>query len=745
MTATLTQPRGGFFKGALPVASGWLYFLDATTLTPKAIYYDSDNTTPAPNPIQLDANGVVAQVYYGVGDYIVRLYENALNALPIFPDDYPLVREWFNAGQQQAVVSTTLATAKTMASLRTLAPVNGDQVLLTGYYSDGDKQSRMYHFVSSNTDTDNSGTRITPNGYSNGRWLMEEVDVIDASDFGAVPDSGINANGSIGLACTWCSTSGQTLHFSAGSYPVVGVASQNITCPLILDQGAYFTVSIGTYTIKPYDTWSIGQGTHGSNRFFFLDLRNSQDFHAEGCDVTWWQGDDDIESFAVACTYSGISGLRIDQAQELGEPSAPTSVSVSRLVFGATSSVAFANITNSVLITIGDVIVESTRPTEYALFIPTNGTLASRLLFKNAIRSSWVSASATGDENVFGMSPSVIINNDIVIDGSSAPYGIVYPAGGTIKATNCVVGLIVIGSQKDFLDCGTAGIFSGVYSADLYNLSNSLRVNGFISSCVGAGVPASFRGIPVIIGSLALTGSSQIYDLFLVGSITTSSLLVMGNCHITGGIVSTTALSLTSCNITGAVTALNLTAKSTQFTLAVTANRSDLVSCDFLSTLNLSATSNSIIHTITACRIRSGIVLTGATSDVITNLSIDSCNFTGSTTAITYSGLLSTSYTYIDIRNNIPRCKLDTSVPSSCVPQTKIDLDIYTPTATYNLSLAGLAWAFVPSGLTMPSSVMATGTYVSMGNTIAAVSLTGTLYITGALGTYNHHVIGDLY
>lgn len=74
------------YMGA-PVNGGTLdFFVGGTTNLRKNVYYDTDRTVPAPNPLPLDASGTAPQYYLETGYY--HIFVKDRNGIPLYDRDY---------------------------------------------------------------------------------------------------------------------------------------------------------------------------------------------------------------------------------------------------------------------------------------------------------------------------------------------------------------------------------------------------------------------------------------------------------------------------------------------------------------------------------------------------------------------------------------------------------------------------------------------------------------------------------
>lgn len=693
------QPLGVFVSGnGLPLSGAAVYFLDKNTTNEKMVYVDEGRTTPANNPQILNTSGCFdAQIFLGTGQYTIQILVPNGAVAPVFPADYALLREWIQDGDSSSSVAIdTVSDVAVMADLRALVPTHGQAFRLNGYYAMGDAPSVFYMFDSTEVGADNGGTIVRPNGFAVGAFVMSATSLIDARNFGAQLVGDVTTN--ISFACGQAFARGCPAYFPAGTYRVTGTVTQTVNAHLIVDAGAFFTVSAGSYILRPLRTWAIGSGSHGTSRKFLFDFTASTDFHSDGCNPTWWNADNDSDSFGVACAYSGVSGLAINQAQTLGEPIATVSCAVSRLVFGSSSSITFANTSNAIMVTIADVVVSPTRANSIGLFLASVGVPASRVAFTDFARSSWLSTGSTGTQDVFGVSSVMVIDNDITVTSASADYGTVVPDGGTITANSCAVGLDIRGTQNEFLVCYTDGTFVGAYNVWLYSLTNATQANGFINSCFAQSKTANFAGRDVT-ANLSVTTNGTIINAFVDGTLTSSG-----------------ALTMFSCTITGKVTATSLFAYTSTLSGGYEVNSSKVNACVVASTVTMKDLASSFSHALTNSQCACSIAFNSSAN--IALLAIKGNTWTaGGTDPINPAGLTSTTYTAgaIDISGNFPIACVDASLPPQVIKQTHIDIDVVIDSDADVIDLTAKRWAFVAPNLTMPARIITVGGTYSIG------------------------------
>lgn len=169
-------------KNGNPLEDGYIY-IGTQNLNPETnpitVYFDSAMTIPAAQPIRTiggypSRNGSPAQLYVSSScSMTVRNKKGTLifNA-PIFTGN----------GASQSVVDT-------VASLRLLTGLSGQNIATLGYWSSGDGGKNNYYYSTTSTATDNGGTVIKPTAVSGaGRWLAVNPYAVYARQFGAKGD-----------------------------------------------------------------------------------------------------------------------------------------------------------------------------------------------------------------------------------------------------------------------------------------------------------------------------------------------------------------------------------------------------------------------------------------------------------------------------------------------------------------------------------------------------------------------------
>ena len=232
------------------LALGALNFLDPDTVSNKSVYLDQDLTTPASNPVILNSSGKLSnQIFYGVGDYLVRSYSliDPDQVSPVFPDDYALVEQWIDKGLDAttSASNTSLWTVETIAELSDVDPNEHNVVQVIGYYDkEDDIDNRVYYWDSISVQAADGGAFIGSNVLGSGRWKLKcPSDDVDVRWFGAIPGSGLDCNGAINSAVAFAVSSrlvkDTSIYFPKGTYQVTA-GTINASCGVKMAQGVNF-------------------------------------------------------------------------------------------------------------------------------------------------------------------------------------------------------------------------------------------------------------------------------------------------------------------------------------------------------------------------------------------------------------------------------------------------------------------------------------------------------------------------
>ncbi|MCK5600596.1 hypothetical protein KAR91_01935 [Candidatus Pacearchaeota archaeon] len=177
--------------------NGYIY-IGETGLNPETspvdTYWDVDVLYPAAQPIRT-INGMPARagtpgtIFIKGDDYSIKV-ENKKNIL-IYSNlsvtsASVVINDIFNEYLDPVDSIAELKLINTIPDTNPI--VDGQVVLLTGYYADGDNGGGSFYWDSSSTETDNGGTIIKATGVTTGRWKRLYSGKITVKWFGAKGD-----------------------------------------------------------------------------------------------------------------------------------------------------------------------------------------------------------------------------------------------------------------------------------------------------------------------------------------------------------------------------------------------------------------------------------------------------------------------------------------------------------------------------------------------------------------------------
>jgi hypothetical protein len=318
--ASPTQPLGPYVNNNLEaIPGGALQFLDVDTIVPKTVYADSELTVLADNPIFLtSASTTPYQIYYGEGDYLVRLYElvDPDMVSPVFPADYAIVREWENNGLEDtssgagSLLPDDYALVETIQDLTdTISPNDYTYVEVIGYYNGSDDiDTRMYKWDALSVAPADGGAVLASSLVGTGRWLLKsEAPRIDVRWFGAIPNNGVDCNSAITSALAYGTTGTDTpkeVYFVAGTYQVVPGTITTQTPIEMSEDAIFFNRLAGDLEIeveKDFDIKKKEPMQHpASVGGVILDFRNNDWATAanETIDPRWYEDTDECFQYA---------------------------------------------------------------------------------------------------------------------------------------------------------------------------------------------------------------------------------------------------------------------------------------------------------------------------------------------------------------------------------------------------------------------------------------------------------------
>jgi len=261
MTAIAYEQRAQYLDlNGDPLTLGSVTFYSAGTTTEKEIYLDNAKTVPAENPHELDTSGRVGTgsggdgtLFYGVGNYKVVLKDK---------DDAVIWTVDNIVGDTSLVVGGfSLATVDNVESLKALDVSLYSLAYVVGYTDKGDNGGGWFYYDSTNSDTDNGGTIINPDGGGLGRWLrILNDDAIRPEMFGAIPEQPLlNVVTNLESMIDWCNdgTNQKNIQFSPNKYYINGDVLFDGELIVNIPDGCEFVKNQGTgesmVTISCYD------------------------------------------------------------------------------------------------------------------------------------------------------------------------------------------------------------------------------------------------------------------------------------------------------------------------------------------------------------------------------------------------------------------------------------------------------------------------------------------------------------
>ena len=235
--ATFSDPRPVILDAyGKPVIGGVIYFYEAGTVdTLKNIYADEGLTTLLPNPLSLDANGRVPQLYYTTNKYKIRVVDG--NDVDVWTADYV-------DGNVSATVMETGFTAFTnnLTSLRSLDYSTYPIVNVLGNVSGGDGGGGIYKWIPSITTADDNGWYIQMALGGSGRYvrqLMAGEESLNIRIWSGTNLSPIDSY--YASASAFCATVRKPLYWPAGTYAFAdGVVFAGTNLRMIVDSGCVF-------------------------------------------------------------------------------------------------------------------------------------------------------------------------------------------------------------------------------------------------------------------------------------------------------------------------------------------------------------------------------------------------------------------------------------------------------------------------------------------------------------------------
>lgn len=184
---------------------------------PKAVFFDSAMTIPAPQPLKTVAgyivrNGSPTYIFTANGSYSILVLDKHGRQI-YFVADVLLI------GNQAAVTNKYNPVVNSIADLRLLDKTQSFNAFANGYYAATDGGGGHYWLdVSDTTSADNGGTIIV--GADGGRWKLATTESVSVKQFGAKGDGSNDDTGNIQAAINYMANQLGELYFPAGTYKV---------------------------------------------------------------------------------------------------------------------------------------------------------------------------------------------------------------------------------------------------------------------------------------------------------------------------------------------------------------------------------------------------------------------------------------------------------------------------------------------------------------------------------------------
>ena len=536
------------------LALGALNFLDPDTVSNKSVYLDQDLTTPASNPVILNSSGKLSnQIFYGVGDYLVRSYSliDPDQVSPVFPDDYALVEQWIDKGLDAttSASNTSLWTVETIAELSDVDPNEHNVVQVIGYYDkEDDIDNRVYYWDSISVQAADGGAFIGSNVLGSGRWKLKcPSDDVDVRWFGAIPGSGLDCNGAINSAVAFAVSSrlvkGTSIYFPKGTYQVTA-GTINVSCGVKIAQGVtFYNTNASDFILSIEQNFEIDKreafnngASVGNSILDFTSNNYGEDF-AQLIDPRWY--DDGTQCF----TYAGDVPIIIRRTESVTIP-----VSISRnLVFRDDGLLDLTSGPNKLTVLSMDCIDNN-----QTRFSTDAGPTSTRLEFAGGVEvySKWFNDN--DDLKYVSIINSVLVmNNTVTLAGSytldlskfdsiHADKGIIaFTGSNTLTLPGKLVGPIL-----DLSNCGdntSISISNGSFNTSNFLLNSGEQARQYIRLSHAQENYSNFNNQYFVTGGIDISGCGddlRIYGLNLKGNLTASSIdsqtVSLSNCWVSG-------------------------------------------------------------------------------------------------------------------------------------------------------------------------------------------------------------------
>lgn len=308
------HPRARFFDpNGNPLEFGRVIFYDAGTTTLKTVYSDKTNTTPAPNPHELDADGFVQDggVWLGEGRYDI-VVQRALTIPPTEETDW--ANYWTmpdipgSLSEIEGELTTTFV--ETIQDLRDIAIGTIQLVYVAGYFEAGDTGGGWFIYQPNSVQADDGGAFIAPTGAgAQGRYHRIFEEAYTGAMWGALESNPSPVDANLVNAADYCETVKSPLTLTGQVLELSGNVTLSQNIHLVVQFGAIFNSS--TSSVVRLETKSIGFEGQGplisGNTELFIVPDTPTDVYPD-----FW-GTDDAGMFAELPSHYGSCTLVISR------------------------------------------------------------------------------------------------------------------------------------------------------------------------------------------------------------------------------------------------------------------------------------------------------------------------------------------------------------------------------------------------------------------------------------------------
>ena len=206
----------------LPLAGGNLYFYDAGTSTPKAVYADYTATTTLSNPIVLDETGYAPSqgIWLGQGAYKI-VVTNSTGVVQQTVDNIQGIAE------TPAVIGLPSIVVDTVLSMANVDHTQYSVVTALGYNEIGDGGGGLFYWFPNSTSVVDNGIYFKDSaGSATGRWtrIFNESE-LPCAWWGALPNISAGVDANLIAAYQYCSINNYTLLLQGRPLLVQGIVS----------------------------------------------------------------------------------------------------------------------------------------------------------------------------------------------------------------------------------------------------------------------------------------------------------------------------------------------------------------------------------------------------------------------------------------------------------------------------------------------------------------------------------------